>query len=133
MKYSIGDVIQLRFGTLKSSEGKYIVDTHHMFIIIKIKGNKYVISPASSKNNKLNPFEYPDNIQLRDALKAGFSKPNTHVKVDKISYVEDKDIYKIIGRVTNNDLQRLRREQQSCVNVKIVEQLNIFEFMKNIK
>lgn len=133
MKYSIGDVVQLKYGTLKSNEGKYIINTHHMFVILDIKNNTYIASPASSQNGKLNPFKYPNNVQLKDALAAGFSKPNTHVKVDRYSYLEDKHIYKHIGKLTSKDLKRLIYEQSSCADAKILEQLNIFEFMKNIK
>ena len=101
MKINKGDVIFIKYGILKSDEGRHITEKPHMFVVTSVSNNITACS-TSSKEDKVNKM-FPYNISLLNAIEAGFNKENTHVKVDRRINIKPEDVYKIVGHLSNID------------------------------
>lgn len=119
MKINIGDVIQLKYGALKSFDGEQIVNKHHLLVVTDIIDNQIYTCPTSSADKVNN--KYPYNVMLQDAKYANFNKENTHVKTDKHIVVSINDIYKKIGTLSLTDINNILRMRYSIPNNRFIK------------
>lgn len=97
--YPVGSLLKLKYGAFKKYPGNKLLTTHHMFVVVD-ENNVCVVS---SNNSKVND-KYPYNVEIIDWKDAGLNKPS-HVKTDVYGEINDKDIFDLVGHLTNNDLE----------------------------
>ena len=98
----IGDVVFLHSGFHKNL-GKQLINSHHRFIVV----DDGVVCPVSS-NTKWVSNKYPYNIMINDYKVANFTKPS-YVDTSTRGEIEDKDVQKIVGHVSDSDLKNIYR------------------------
>ena len=101
----IGDIVILdtRKVNFKNQFAKDLVDTHHQFLVVD--NNPIVVCPLSSKLNKVVP-RFPRNIMIRDWKSAGLKRPS-YVGTDTSGKIDEDDIYRVIGKATDSDLENI--------------------------
>lgn len=104
-KIEVGDIVILdksksRFKTKLATD---LVNKNHMFLVLD--RNPITICPISSNMNKVSK-RYPDNVEILNWKDANLRKPS-YAGIDVRGVIGQKEVYKIVGRISNKDKWRI--------------------------
>ena len=100
-KLVVGDILQMSYGSFLKPLGTQLVNTHHMFVIVKT--SPYTVCEVSSQTSKVSG-KFAWNVPLTDWKLEGLKRPS-HIKTDTSGVITDTDAYKYVGTLTPNDLK----------------------------
>lgn len=100
-----GDIVFLTYSAFSGSVGKNLVRTHHMFIILSNQDNEIVVSPISSRMNKVSD-KYPLSIAISDYAEANLRKPS-YTDISVQGTISDTQIHKVVGHVSLKDQRKI--------------------------
>ena len=116
----VSDIILIkRKNSLKDVVSKRLVNSHHMFLVLSVNSNKLGVSIISSQMRKV-CSRFPFNIPLMDWSSEGLDKPS-FVCLDTKGYVSRNDVYKVVGRISTDDLSRVTSKLPKVKVRKIIE------------
>lgn len=108
-KIQVGDIILLSktANSFNNPVARHLVDTSHMFVVV---GNNPITICSISSN--MEQLRHSANIELLDYKVANLRKPS-FVSTNTYGAIDISQIYKIVGRISNDDLLRVVRSYRS--------------------
>lgn len=122
-----GDIVKLKYnGNYKTQLLKNIVNSNHPILILStLPNNKIRIATMSSNINSDAVKNLSRNVILTDLNGTGLSK-STYVDTSSTGIIDESNIYKIIGKVNQSDLNNILNEYSKTNQRQVVESNKIY-------
>lgn len=122
-----GDIVLLSHkGNYKTKLLSSIVKSNHPILVLStLLGNKIRIATMSSNINSNSVKNLSHNVVLTDLSGTGLSKP-TYVDTSSTGIIDESNIYKVIGSVSQTDLNEIINEYSKVKQRQVVETYKIY-------
>lgn len=116
----VSDIILVRRNnSLRDPVSRRLVSSRHMFLVLSVSSSKLGVSIISSQMRKVCD-RFPFNIPLKDWRSEGLDKPS-FVCLDTKGSISVKDVYKVVGRISSDDRDRILKVLYQVRVRKVIE------------
>ena len=124
----IGQIVLLKHGSFQGDRGKFLIDTHHMFLVVDTFENMLIVCPISSQVQKINTSRL--NIRIGQSEKTGLNKPS-YVTLGTRGLVNSHMVHRVVGIVPDKDLKIISDAYLGSSTTDLLEQTQmVLEFYK---
>lgn len=122
-----GDIVLLNHkGSYKTKLLSSIVKSNHPILVLStLSGNRIRIATMSSNINSNSVKNLSHNVILTSLNGTGLSKP-TYVDTSSTGIIDESNIYKVIGSVSQPDLNKIINEYNKTKQRQVVESYKIY-------
>ena len=122
-----GDIVLLNHkGSYKTKLLSSIVKSNHPILVLStLSSNRIRIATMSSNINSNSVKNLSHNVILTNLRGTGLSKP-TYVDTSSTGIIDESNIYKVIGSVSQADLNTILNEYSKTKQRQVVESYKIY-------
>lgn len=122
-----GDIVLLKHnGNYRTQLLTNIVKSNHpILVLLTLSGNRIRIATMSSNINSNSVKNLSHNVVLTDLKGTGLSKP-TYVDTSSTGIIDESNIYKVIGSVSQADLNTILNEYSKTKQRRVIETYKIY-------
>lgn len=122
-----GDIVLLNHkGNYKTKLLSSIVKSNHPILVLStLSGNRIRIATMSSNINSTAVKNLSRNVVLTSLSGTGLSKP-TYVDTSSTGIIDESNIYKVIGSVSQPDLNKIINEYSKTKQRQVIEGYKIY-------
>lgn len=122
-----GDIVKLKYnGNYKTKLLKNIVNSDHPILILsELPNNKIRIATMSSNINSDAVKNLSRNVILTNLKGTGLSK-STYVDTSSTGIIDESNIYKVIGKVSQSDLNNILNEYSKTKQRQVIEAYKVY-------